>query len=283
MRQLLRSRRARLVALVTFVLACLLALSGTSGNPSGPAQQGLSVVLAPFRSLGAALAAGPGQLFYQQTHAGELARENERLTEENAALKQQLADHDRLAAENESFRRQLELEKSYPELSLLSACVTGSDPLARFGSFSLDKGSAQGIAAGMPVLSEQGFVVGCVDTVQPLSCTVMTLLDPDLNIACLVSSTRENGILCGDTALYPDGLARLTGLPRESAAASGDLLLTSGLGGVFPADLPVGTLQTISTDASGKTLSATVLPDFSPRRLTAVFVVLVDGTEEAAS
>ena len=85
--------------------------------------------------------------------------------------------------------------------------------------------------------------------------------------------TRENGILNGNTTYAADGLCTLTNLERSTETHAGDQVITTGLGGVFPPDLLVGTVQDVVPETSGKSSIAVVRPGADPRTAKHVFIV----------
>ena len=119
------------------------------------------------------------------------------------------------------------------------------------------------------------FVVAVVFLVVVLasSCKVMTILHPSFNAAGVISRTRENGIITGSADNAADGQCVLTNLDRATEARKGDQVITTGLGGVFPANLLVGTVQEVVPEQSGKSSSAVILPGADPRTVKHVFIV----------
>ena len=86
-------------------------------------------------------------------------------------------------------------------------------------------------------------------------------------------ATRDSGIVTGDISLSSEGLCKLKYLPKESGIASGNLIVTSGIGGVFPKDLPVGTVKSIEVDSSGLSLVADIEPAADIFDVTEVLVI----------
>ena len=158
-------------------------------------------------------------------------------------------------------------------MSYTSAFVIGRDPLDSFYGFTLDQGSVDGIEVNDTVVSDEGYLLGMVVEVEATSCKVMTILHPSFNAAGVVSRTRENGILNGNTTYAADGLCTLTNLERSTETRAGDQVITTGLGGVFPPDLLVGTVQDVVPEASGKSSIAVVRPGADPRTAKHVFII----------
>ena len=142
-----------------------------------------------------------------------------------------------------------------------------------FGGFTLDKGTADGVAVNDAVISDRGYLVGVVVEADTTSCKVMTILHPSFNAAGVVSRTRENGIINGSSEYAGDGLCTLTNLERSCETHKGDQVITTGLGGVYPPDLLVGIVQEVVPEASGKSSIAVIKPGADPRTVKHVFII----------
>ncbi|MGN0662458.1 MAG: rod shape-determining protein MreC, partial [Faecalibacterium sp.] len=105
------------------------------------------------------------------------------------------------------------------------------------------------------------------------SCKVMTLLHPSFNAAAVISRTRDNGILTGGAEYAAEGLCVLTNLSRGTLAVEGDLVITTGLGGVFPPNVLVGVVKELVPEASGKSTIAVVQPGADARTARHVFII----------
>ncbi|MCD8383856.1 MAG: rod shape-determining protein MreC, partial [Clostridiales bacterium] len=103
--------------------------------------------------------------------------------------------------------------------------------------------------------------------------TVVTVIDPDTSMGALVFSTGEDGLLEGDLTLMLEGACRLSYLSTDSAIAVGDEVLTSGLGGVYPSGLVIGTVERVETTSSGVELYAVLRPAADLEALEEVFVI----------
>ena len=228
---------------------------------------------APFQKVAAVVSGGVASLWEKYTSIDDVMAENETLKAENAELRQQMVDYDRVKAENQAYKALESIQSQRPEMSYLSSFVIGRDPLDSFYGFTLDRGTLDGVAVNDAVVSDQGYLLGMVVEAEPTSCKVMTILHPNFNAAGVVSRTRENGILNGNTTYAADGLCTLTNLERSTETHAGDQVITTGLGGVFPPDLLVGTVQDVVPETSGKSSIAVVRPGADPRTAKHVFIV----------
>ena len=261
-----------LVGIAVF-LAAIMAYAGANGRLTAAPQEILSVAVAPFQRAAAAVSNGVSSLWEKYTNIDAILEENEKLTTENAELRSQMVDYDKLKAENEAYKALTNIQEQHPEMSYVSSFVIGRDPLDSFYGFTLDKGSLDGVEANDAITSDEGYLLGVVTEVDLTSCKVMTILHPSFNAAGVVSRTRDNGIITGSADYAADGLCILSNLSRGTLTKANDQVITTGLGGVFPPDVLVGVVQELVPEASGKSTIAVLKPGADPRTVKHVFII----------
>ena len=261
-----------LVAVAVFLVG-IMAYAGANGRLTAAPQELLGVILTPFQKAAAVVSGGVGAVWEKYTSIDEVMEQNEQLEAENAELRQQMVDYDRIKAENDAYKALARIQDKNSEATYASAFVIGRDTMDEFSGFTLDKGTADGVAVNDAVISDRGYLVGVVVEADTTSCKVMTILHPSFNAAGVISRTRENGIITGSADYAADGQCVLTNLDRATEARKGDQVITTGLGGVFPANLLVGTVQEVVPEQSGKSSSAVILPGADPRTVKHVFIV----------
>jgi rod shape-determining protein MreC len=156
-----------------------------------------------------------------QMHLDQLIIENVRLREAEI--------------ENVTLREQLNFKQANPSYELLSAQVIGRDPTNLAGYLIIDRGSEEGVALGMPVLTHRG-LVGRVTETAPHSSKVLLITDPSSSVNALIQDSRATGVVQGN--LRQGLLMRY--IQQTEEIRTGDLVLTSGLGGNFPTRLIIG-------------------------------------------
>lgn len=263
----------KILVIVAVFLVGIMAYAGANGRLTAAPQELLSVVLTPLQKVTSALSGGAASVWKKYTSIDDVMDRNEQLEAENAKLRQQMVDYDRIKAENDAYKALARIQDTNSEASYVSAFVIGRDPLDEFGGFTLDQGSTDGVAVNDAIISDRGYLLGVVVEVDATSCKVMTILHPSFNAAGVISRTRENGIITGSADYAADGQCVLTNLDRATEARKGDQVITTGLGGVFPANLLVGTVQEVVPEQSGKSSSAVILPGADPRTVKHVFIV----------
>ena len=261
-----------LVGIAVFLVA-IMAYAGANGRLTAAPQELLSVAVAPFQRAAAAVGSGVSSLWEKYTSIDTILEENETLTAENAELRKQMVDYDKIKAENEAYKALTNIQEQHPEMSYASSFVIGRDPLDTFYGFTLDKGSLDGVEVNDAIISDEGYLLGVVTEVDLTSCKVMTILHPSFNAAGVVSRTRDNGIITGSADYAAEGLCILSNLARSTLTKANDQVITTGLGGVFPPDVLVGVVQELVPEASGKSTIAVLKPGADPRTVKHVFII----------
>ena len=273
MNDFFRSKTFKIIAvLLAAVLAFFLRAVYTGGLMPALSHIG-GAVATPFGEFFAGIGNGIQDFFQPIFHGRELQKENEDLQKLVDELTRRQADYDELKNQNDLYRRFFSISDSNADYTLEPATVIAHVPDDPSGSFIINIGQSQGIASGMPVITENG-LVGIVGRVSERYCRVLTLMDPAVNIGVLDSTTLDTGILTGDAAMSEDNTARLTYLRLQSEAAAGDLILTSGYGEQIPQGLTVGYLSEVSLAATGLTLEGVIDLSARPENARQVFVII---------
>ncbi len=208
-----------------------------------PTRQILSAIVHPIR----VVASLPAELMDSaDTHLSsrrELILNNQRLRDRHQLDQSRLQRLDALEVENIRLRSLLdssyELEKPVLIAELLEVDL---DPFSH--RIAIDKGQGDGVYAGQPVIDSSG-VIGQVDSVAPFSATVRLISDPSHGIPVQVNRNGLRSIAIGTGRI---NVLTITSLPNNADIRVDDLVVTSGLGGRFPAGYPVGRVKTIITD-----------------------------------
>lgn len=272
MRDFFRGRTFKiLLALLILVFAFMLR-AAYDGTGSTVLSRAISRAAAPVQRVVSDASQSVADTLSHLFRGGRIARENEDLRAENAALREQLVDHERYKAENERLRAYLDIKEQSPELEFAPAQVIGRDTADRFFSFTIDSGELDGVKVGDPVITAEG-LVGFVQRTTAASAQISTILDVSTSVGAMDIATRDLGVTEGTVALAEEGLLRLSYLSRESKAAPGDVVVTSGTGETVPKNLVIGTVTEVLPDAKGLSLYAVVQPPADLRTVRDVLVI----------
>lgn len=260
-----------LCGLAVFAVA-LMIRAAASGSSEVFLSQAVSVISQPFLKISTAITNSVGNFLDRFANAEELYLENQELKKQLQEANEKLIGAEQDKRENEQFRSFLGLKETNPDYEFEPATVIGRDSTNRFYSFTIDKGSINGVEPADPVITADG-LVGIVWEVGLTYAHVRTILDISVEAGVYDISTRDSGIVTGDISLSSEGLCKLKYLPKESGIASGNLIVTSGIGGVFPKDLVVGTVKSIMVDSSGLSLTAIIVPAADIDNVTDVLII----------
>lgn len=268
-----KSRKFKvLIALFIMLIALMLRASWTGGL-SPAIEQVAGAVVAPFQKLSSTISDGVSGFFRRYARADEVAQENEALRSEINELRAQLVNYEEYKHENEELRKYLDIEykEEHPDFEMTPAAVVARDPDSRFYSFTIDKGSLDGVAPYDPVVCADG-LVGRVKEVGLTYSKVITILDVEIDVGAYDARTRDIGIVNGSVALAADGRCIMNYLSRESGAAQGDLVVTSG-GNLYPKGLVIGKIARLDNAPGNISLYAEIEPTADIRNLTDVMVI----------
>lgn len=204
---------------------------------------------------------------------------------ENHGLKHRLAElegwrirMEEVEQENQRLKELLKYHDSFPDKTVV-ARVVANDARSEFKSVTVNRGSRDGLKPLMPVIGPKG-LVGKVGRVAGSFSEVILITDPNSAVDAFVQRSRVRGMLVGAawTTDLKAGyyLTRLEYLKGESDLSENDVVVTSGLDGVFPPGIPIGTLKDIRMSPYGVFRDANVVPFENMAELQEVMVLLKD-------
>ncbi|MBR5485016.1 MAG: rod shape-determining protein MreC [Oscillospiraceae bacterium] len=272
MQDFFKSSRFKILSALLVVLFAFMLRATLTGGASVLVSEIFGMATQPFVSISSSLSKGTASFLGSFVNTNEISRENEELREQVRELNEKLAAFEQYKHENEYLREYLEVKEQNPDFKFETAEVIQRDPNNRFCSFMIDKGSLSGIEYLDPVITADGLVGRVVEVGYTYS-KVATILDVEMDVGCYDVRTRDTGVLEGDAALAADGMCKMSPLPRETVAAKGDLILTTGIGGLFPKDIMIGKIQHVSVESHGKSTYAVVKPAAQIATLTDVMVI----------
>ncbi len=168
----------------------------------------------------------------------ELLQQIAKLRTENQQLKEQQIQTAAIARENDQLRTSLNWQKQAPWKLKLANVVT-RDPANWWRTVQIDLGTRDGLRENLPILTASG-LVGRISSVKQSSAQVVLLGDPSCRVSALVENAgRDTGILLASGPL-DTSLVQLTYLASSANLKSGQNVVTSGLGGIFPKGIPIG-------------------------------------------
>lgn len=216
--------------------------------------------------------------FYQDEIS--LEDENEELLAKVELLE---AENKRLSLyeeENKKLSQLLEISQKFAHYDTTGAEITAKDPGNWYYTFTIDKGSKDGLEKDMVLINAGGLVGKITETGRSYS-KAMSILDSRSSVSAMSLRTNDLGVVKGDYSLMDDGLCKMEYIDAESEIMEGDEIVTSTLSGIYPAGLTIGYVKEIVSDNNGLTKYAVIEPDVDFKHLSTLLVV-TDKKEEVA-
>jgi len=273
--------------LVLLILGLLLLVFHESGLLA-PVENAAHYVLDPLQRLSSNIVESTGGVFRTVREVRDLRAEVEELRAQVDALRVENVRLREYEAEAQQLRALLNFASDYPISTHLGAEVVsreagegfprgdtvGLEPDPYLSYVTINVGAQQGAEVGMSVVSGGAGLVGRISDVGPRTAKVQLLTDPDSAVAALLQTTRGTGLVVGQ----PDGSLQMKYIPQEEEVSVGDIVLTSGLGGLMPKGLVIGQVTAVQQREYETFQTATVRPAVDFTRLELAMVIT--GFEE---
>ncbi len=265
-----------LLLVASVALSTVYAREGQDG-PLHRVQSVAGMAAAPLQFVGAGVA-------YAADSAGDAVENatvsNESYTalqQENEQLRAQLVQMEELRLENERLTGLLNIQEQY-QISGPTGRVIGTSSDSYSREITVGVGSNSGVEAGQAVVGSAG-LVGQVMEVSPLTCRVRLLADPQSGVSAYLQSGRDECVVRGSV----DGLLYLEYLDDSVQVNVGDVVVTSGMGGSYPAGIAIGTVANVINEAGTSARTIIVSPLSSTETFEEVTIVSSASSEGSAS
>ena len=204
----------------------------------------------------------------------KVKQENEELAAKNAELENKLIEYNRMKEENTTLREMFDYSQANQNYNYLGCNIVGYSGGNISNGYIIDKGTNDGVKKDMIVITPAG-LVGKVTKSESNYSIVQTILNENIAVASMVEITRETtGILQGITDSKNKNLTMLSNIPIDSEIKEGDVILTSGLGGMYPQEIRIGEVVSVEVDSVGIMKKAIVKPYVDFNKLEGLFVVV---------
>jgi rod shape-determining protein MreC len=258
-----RSLQTTIIFLVVGGILAL-ALGGFFGNAS----RQFSSVLIEAQTWFSSRFLGFQDFFIAPRDLNSLRARNSELEAEVSRLQTQVIELQQRVNETDVLAALVDFSRSNPESTYKAAAVIGRDPSPFLHYVIINRGSNDDIRRGMPVVTNQG-LVGRVDAVIADAARVQLITDPASSVNVYLQNAETDAMLFGSVT----GDVALDFISQDATVQSGDLILTSGLGGGYPPDLIIGQVVTLRSLQFELFQQATVQPAVDFSRLEIVLVI----------
>ena len=266
-----------IVGLIALVTISILTLSLSSREPYpayGPGRIAISIV-APFQKMIVGTTRFFRDIWDHYFFLISVVEENEILHRELRQAKALNHQNQETLLANHRLRQLLALQKEIPR-PMIAAQVVGKDPSPWFQTILVDKGVSDGVEKGQPVINPEGIVGLVIDATGHIA-KVMLITDPNSSVDAIIHKNRSRGIVKGGTS----GYCVLNFVLRKHDLTQGQIVISSGMDGIFPKGLPIGAVASIVKQEAGIFQDVTVRPYVDFERLEEVLIVPLDKRDDA--
>ena len=281
MKRFIENRPVIFIIVAVFIIASIIGIFSamTARDKATFAEGAVQTLTEPGKRGATGVVGWLTSLFNRFESLEDLREENRLLKQENIELDKKIRDNSGLEEENYELRKMLDLVEKEASLKLQAVRIVAKNPSNWYSTITINKGEKDGIKKNQPVLTANKELIGQVYKVGFDWAEIITVLDPESGVGSMVERSRDTGITEGDSALKFKGYCKLGYMSRMADIKEGDYVETSGLGGIYPKGLLIGTVVNVVEDNVSMTKSATVKPMVDFGNINEAFV-LMDYVED---
>jgi len=268
-------------SIIVFIIVALIILNTAfqSSGSTGSVENFVSSLFTPVQSAFSSVSGLFKSWFGISSVDTSLEQQLIDLQQEYDKLKIEYSGYEELEKENERLKTLLDAKSEYEALDPIYAKVIAKDTGVWFNTFTINRGSNDQISLNMAVVSVDG-LIGRISKVGLNYSVVTTIIDSRSSIAALVSRTRDNGMLRGNTEAADGSIdLRMYYISNLGGIKVGDSVYTSGLDSMFPKGIYIGTVSSISRSSNSSDKYLTITPSANFASIEEVYVL----REEIAS
>ena len=261
-----------LLGIAALLLGLMTYVAVAAGQQTTP-QQILNTLAYPFVTAANAISEGVGGFFDKLINADKYKAQNEELTAKLSEMYKYTMDYDTLLNENERLREMLELKQKNEDFRFSEPCdIISRNANDLYGGFTVGRGTSGGLSLNDPVITSVG-LVGRVTSIGANYAEVTTIISPKVNVGVYTMRTKTTGVIDNDVSSAEKELCLMSDIMKDADIKEGDIVFTSGKSGLFPADIPVGTVTEVYDDPNGLTKHALIKPLEDIMKVSSVFVI----------
>ena len=259
MRLFFRSKGFKAVVSAVLALVMVIIAFGAMTDWTYPVSSYISVITKPVQTFFYDTGESINGFFENISETERIKKENKELKEKIDEMTAEMVDFEKTKKEYESIKNFMGIKTEHPEYEMEPAMIIARDTTDSYGTFTINKGTLNGVSERAPVITSAG-LVGYISSAGASQSTVISVLNPSLNITAFVNRTDDAGLVCGANDYARDGLCIIKNLKRNNMASAGDSIISSGAGGVFPKGLIIGVISEIKQSNNETDIYAVIEP-----------------------
>ena len=279
MKTLFQSKRFKLITgIIVLILAGALicALAGKSET----AQSGIvGIIFTPANWAATKLSNAITDVFGEASGNSAYLEKIDALEKQVGELQAQLGDFENLQRQNALYKDALGLKEDNPGFEFVEANAVSRDVADIFGSYTINKGTINGIKEGDAV-RYGNYIVGIISSAYPSHSVVKTILDPDFSVSAYEIVSNEISYVTGDASLAAQGKCKMANLAADASVSYGSIISTAGISGKIPKGLVIGTVDEVAADPASISNYAVITPGIDVNNISNCLVLINNESGE---
>lgn len=272
MKEIFKSTRFKLLAGALALLLAGMLICAVNGHSETAQSTVVGTVFAPAHRVAAKVSDGIERLTDKVKGNAEYEDKIDELENQLGEMQSKLADYENLKSQNELYKEALELKEENPDFKFTSASVIGRDSADPYCTFTINKGTANGVEEGYAVLYGK-YLVGIIDKAYPTYSVVCTVINPDFSVSAYDINTKELSYVTGDAELAKNGMCKFENLDASTKIAYGSIIATAGVSAAMPRGIIIGTVKDINDEKTNISTYAAIQPGTDINKIDSCLVL----------
>lgn len=272
MKEIFKSTRFKLLAGALALLLAGMLICAVNGHSETAQSTVVGTVFAPAHWVATKVSDGIERLTGKAKGNAEYEDKIDELENELGEMQSKLADYENLKSQNELYKEALELKEENPDFKFTSATVIGRDSADPYCTFTINKGTANGVDVGYAVLYGK-YLVGIIDKAYPTYSVVCTVINPDFSVSAYDINTKELSYVTGDAELAKNGMCKFENLDASTKIAYGSIIATAGVSTAMPRGIIIGTVKDINDEKTNISTYAAIQPGTDIKKIDSCLVL----------
>jgi len=278
MKDLFKSSRFKLIIAIIALLLVGMFLCAVNGHGESAQSTVVGTIFTPAHWVASKISDGIDKISSSAKGNAEYEKRIDELQNQVGELQDQLADYNNLKNQNELYKQALELEEENPDFKYIQASVIGRDSAYPYCSFSISKGTVNGVKDGDAVLYGK-YLVGVIKKAYPTYSIVSSIIDPDFSVSAYDINTKELSYVTGDAEIADSKMCKFENLDSSTKITYGSIIATAGISSTMPKGIIIGTVKDISNEETNISAYALIQPGVEIDKLDSCLILTGYNTE----
>lgn len=272
MKNLFNTKPFKMVVSIIAVFLIGTLIAAANGHGETAQSTVLGTLFSPAHYVAQKISNGLDNISGNVSGNAQYEKEIKKLQSQIGDLQSQLVDYENLKRQNELYKEFLGVKEEHKDFQFVEASVTGRDSADIYKSFTVSKGTVNGVAVGDAVMYGK-YLVGIVDKAYPTYSVVKTILDPDFSVSAYEIISNEISYVTGTASLAKENKCKMANLDATTKITNEAIICTAGVGGTVPKGLIIGTVDEIADESTDISSYAIITPGTDIESINTCFIL----------